>query len=157
MLDGLESKSAGRVCVMMTAMDVGNLPPALIRSGRIELWLEMRLPDHEARSAILEQFLASAPPPLRDADAPRLVEATEGFTGADLKRLVEDGKALYAFDRAAGNGVSPITEYLLAAADSVRSSKKRYADAEARTNALRPGRPVWFNPFSYADDGPDEE
>ena len=45
MLDGLESKSAGRVCVMMTAMDVGNLPPALIRSGRIELWLEMRLPD----------------------------------------------------------------------------------------------------------------
>ncbi len=26
---------------MMTAMDVGNLPPALIRSGRIELWLEM--------------------------------------------------------------------------------------------------------------------
>ena len=39
MLDGLESASAGRVCLMMTAMDVGNLPPALVRSGRIELWL----------------------------------------------------------------------------------------------------------------------
>jgi transitional endoplasmic reticulum ATPase len=45
MLDGLESASAGRVCVMLTAMDVSNLPPALIRSGRIELWLEMHLPD----------------------------------------------------------------------------------------------------------------
>ncbi len=49
MLDGLESKSAARVCVMMTAMDVGNLPPALVRSGRVELWLEMRLPDESAQ------------------------------------------------------------------------------------------------------------
>ena len=49
MLDGLESASAGRVCVMMTAMEVGHLPPALLRSGRIELWLEMRLPDEAAR------------------------------------------------------------------------------------------------------------
>ena len=31
MLDGLESASAGRVCLIMTAMDVGNLPPALAR------------------------------------------------------------------------------------------------------------------------------
>ena len=29
----------------MTAMDVGNLPPALVRSGGIVLWLETRLPD----------------------------------------------------------------------------------------------------------------
>ena len=41
MLDGLESESAGRICVMMTAMEVGNLPLALVRSGRVELWLEM--------------------------------------------------------------------------------------------------------------------
>ena len=54
MLDGLESKSAARVCVMMTAMDVGNLPPALIRSGRVELWLEMSLPDESARRAIIQ-------------------------------------------------------------------------------------------------------
>jgi transitional endoplasmic reticulum ATPase len=61
MLDGLESKSAGRVCVMMTAMDVGNLPPALIRSGRIELWLEMRLPNDEARRQILSKLFARLP------------------------------------------------------------------------------------------------
>ena len=58
MLDGLESESAGRVCVMMTAMDVGSLPPALVRSGRIELWLETRLPDDAARGAILRAQLA---------------------------------------------------------------------------------------------------
>ncbi len=33
MLDGLEGKSSTRVCVMLTAMDVGSLPPALVRSG----------------------------------------------------------------------------------------------------------------------------
>src|SRR5207248_6172716 len=52
MLDGLESASAARVCVIMTAMNVSSLPPALVRSGRIELWLETKLPDVEARAAI---------------------------------------------------------------------------------------------------------
>src|SRR5205085_7851375 len=61
MLDGLESESNARVCVMMTAMDVGNLPPALVRSGRVELWLEMRLPDEAARRAILEQLTSALP------------------------------------------------------------------------------------------------
>jgi shikimate kinase len=61
MLDGLESTSAGRVCVMLTAMEVGHLPPALLRSGRIELWLEMCLPDEPARAAILESHLAAVP------------------------------------------------------------------------------------------------
>ena len=55
MLDGLESASSGRVCVMMTAMEVGHLPPALLRSGRIELWLEMALPDPSARAEILSR------------------------------------------------------------------------------------------------------
>src|SRR5205807_3403711 len=51
MLDGLESASAARVCVMMTVMNVSSLPAALVRSGRIELWLETKLPDVEARAS----------------------------------------------------------------------------------------------------------
>ena len=36
MIDGLESESAGRVCVMMTAMNVANLPlPWCVRSKAI--------------------------------------------------------------------------------------------------------------------------
>src|SRR5206468_5062129 len=57
MLDGLESESAERICVMLTAMNVAHLPPALFRSGRIELWLDMRLPGNEARSSILSLAL----------------------------------------------------------------------------------------------------
>ena len=100
MLDGLESESAGRVCVMMTAMNVASLPTALIRSGRVELWLEMKLPNVEARTQILTRHIGELPPELRKVDVAALIPATEGFTGADLKRLVDDGKTLYAYDKA---------------------------------------------------------
>src|SRR5207244_1089104 len=111
MLDGLESASAGRVCVMLTAMEVGHLPPALLRSGRVELWLEMSLPDEAARTAILNRHLASLPTTVGTADFPRLAAATSGFTGADLKRLAEDGKLLLARDKSRSQPLRPLTSY----------------------------------------------
>jgi ATP-dependent 26S proteasome regulatory subunit len=145
MLDGLESESIGRVCVMMTAMDVGNLPPALVRSGRVELWLETRLPDAGARADILCQHLDGLPPSAGGADVARVADATEGFTGADLKRLVEDAKTLLAYDRVRGLRQWPLTEYLLKATETVRSNKQRYEEAEARARRQRPNRPVYFD------------
>src|SRR5262249_46787082 len=94
LLHGLEGETAGRVCVMMTLMDVGTLPPALVRSGRVELWLQMRLPDEAARAAILGRHLAGLPESVGAVDGARLAREADSFTGADLKRLVEDGKAL---------------------------------------------------------------
>ncbi|HEX3449905.1 MAG TPA: hypothetical protein VHS97_16745, partial [Isosphaeraceae bacterium] len=64
---------------------------------------------------------------------------------ADLKRVIDDGKALYAFDRAAGRPIQPITDYFLAAIETVRANKLRYAKAEARARANRPPRPPWFD------------
>jgi SpoVK/Ycf46/Vps4 family AAA+-type ATPase len=140
MLDGLESESSGRVCVMMTAMDVGKLPPALLRSGRIELWLEMCLPDAEARSAILHGNLAGLPPSIGEVNFDRLIQATDGFTGADLKRLAEDGKTLFAYDKVQGRPLRPATEYFLEAVETVRVNKERYAEAEARSRQQHQGR-----------------
>jgi AAA+ superfamily predicted ATPase len=150
MLDGLESASAGQVCVMMTAMDVGNIPPALIRSGRIELWLEMSLPDGAARRAILEGLFCGQASAFDSIDMHRLVGATEGFTGADLKRLVEDGKNLLAYDRIQQEPLQPVTEYFLRAVETVRDNKARYAEAEARARTQRPSRPVFFD-HGHAD------
>jgi ATP-dependent 26S proteasome regulatory subunit len=141
MLDGLESESAGRVCVMMTAMDVAHLPPALVRSGRVELWLDMKLPDPEARSKILADCLDKLPEELRQADVPKLVAASEEFTGADLKRLVEDGKALYAYDKAKGAPLKTTTEYFLRAVEAVRQNKQHYAAAEAQA-LMHPKSPM---------------
>jgi transitional endoplasmic reticulum ATPase len=130
LLDGLESETAGRVCVMMTAMNIHNLPPALIRSGRIELWLEMRLPNEFARTEILQSYLSQIALVLRDADIPQLVAATDGFTGADLKRLIEEGKTLYAYDFVQAQTLKSPTEYFLAAIEVVLTNKQRYAEAE---------------------------
>jgi len=141
MLDGLESESAGRVCVMMTAMNIANLPPALIRSGRIELWLEMKLPDAEARTQILTRHVTELPPELRTVDLGTLIPATEGFTGADLKRLVEDGKAIYAYDKAKQLNLNAPADYFLKAVESVQENKQRYADAEAQA-MLKPKSPL---------------
>ena len=137
MLDGLESESAGRICVMMTAMNVGNLPPALTRSGRVELWLEMKLPDAEARTVILTQRITELPDELRKVDMTALTLATEGFTGADLKRLVDDGKAIYAYDKSKRLDLKVPTDYFLKAAEGVRENKQRFAEAEAQA-ALKP-------------------
>lgn len=145
MLDGLESESNGQVCVMLTAMDVANIPPALLRSGRIELWLEMRLPDPEARLAILEGHLRDLPAELEQPELPLLVASTEGFTGADLKRVAQDGKNLYAFDLVRGLPLRPMTEYFVAAVDGVKGNKEKYAEAEANARARREQTPPTFH------------
>jgi transitional endoplasmic reticulum ATPase len=141
MIDGLESESAGRVCVMMTAMDVGRLPPALVRSGRVEVWLEMKLPDAEARAQILSDHLKNLPEELRQPDAPQLIAATEGFTGADLKRLVEDGKAIYVYDKAKGAELKPTTDYFMRAVEVVKENKRHYETAQAQA-LMQPKSPM---------------
>lgn len=158
MMDGLESESNEQVCVMMTAMNVGNLPPALIRSGRIELWLETRLPDESARLAILRELILNLPTVIGDVDAPQLAAATDGLTGADLKRLIEDGKVLYAYDKAQQVPLRPATEYFLDAVATVKANKERYAEAEAQARAQHPNRSSIFDSFGammasqYMDD-----
>jgi ATP-dependent 26S proteasome regulatory subunit len=156
MLDGLESQSAGRVCVMLTAMDVGNLPPAMIRSGRVELWLEMCVPSPAARREILRDLIAKLPAVLQSFESESVVEATEGFTGADLKRTIEDGKTLYAYDRARGLEIAPITDYFLDAVRDVKENKERYAKAAAHARQLHPVRPPWFS-VPYYNAGQDDD
>jgi len=151
MLDGLESESAGRICVIMTAMDVGNLPPALVRSGRIELWLETRYPDTAARRAILVDRVATLPAPLGDVPLDPLAEATDGLSGADLKRVVEDAKVLFVYDRARGQATRAPMEYFVEAVATVRANRERYEEAEARARSHRPSRPAIFDVPSFVE------
>jgi SpoVK/Ycf46/Vps4 family AAA+-type ATPase len=138
MLDGLESESNKRVCVMMTTMDVGSIPPALVRSGRIELWLETRLPDVAARLAILEAHTSGLPADLKSVDVEQLSKETEGLTGADLRRLIDDGKILFAFDKARKKETKGIDTYFLRAIEIIRSNKEKYAQAERARPAIPP-------------------
>jgi ATP-dependent 26S proteasome regulatory subunit len=131
MLDGLESEGRTRVCVMMTAMDLGDLPPALVRSGRVEVWLGMRLPDHAARVQILQALMTALPPELAGVDLNALAAATDGLTGADLKRSVEDAKALYAY-AVAHDAPKPVPmKYFTEAIETIRANKELYDNARA--------------------------
>jgi ATP-dependent 26S proteasome regulatory subunit len=125
-LDGLESASSGRVCVMMTAMEPADLPIAILRSGRVELWLETRLPGAAARAEIFRGHLASLPPPLCDVDVVQLAAASHGATGADLKAILEDGKLLFARDQITGRARQAIEDYFLDAIATVRHNRRRY-------------------------------
>ena len=83
-----------------------------------------------------------------DVDVSAIAAATEGLAGADLKRVVEDGKLLFAFDREKTGTTQPTTTYFLRAVETVRRNKEQYAEAEARARARRPVRPSFFDAMS---------
>jgi transitional endoplasmic reticulum ATPase len=141
-LDGLENASASRVCVMMTAMEPADLPIAILRSGRIELWLETRLPDVSARAEIFRDHLAAMPPPLCRVDVVHLASASRGLTGADLKAIIEDGKLLFARDQTTGTQGRLAEAYFLDAIAIIRQNRCRYQ--KRRPAQLTEARPVGF-------------
>jgi transitional endoplasmic reticulum ATPase len=128
-LDGLESESAGGVCVMMTAMNLKDLPPAILRSGRVEVWLETRLPDLATRQEIIRHYASRLPPAHQGFDAARLAVLTEGFTPADLRRTIDDAKAFMAYDRFMKRPQKPFGTYVHAAGSAVRDLRNRIAKA----------------------------
>lgn len=144
-LDGLESERVKNVCVMMTAMDLGNIPPALVRSGRIELWLEMKLPDGPSRRRLLEKLCADKGKIENESAWPAIELATTGLSGADLKRLIQDAKLRLAIDMTRERPVQPFEDYLLASAAVIRESRNAYAQAAERAIVANPNRPRWYN------------
>jgi SpoVK/Ycf46/Vps4 family AAA+-type ATPase len=125
-MDGLESASAERVCVMLTAMEASALPPAVLRSGRVELWLETRLPDEPARATIFRERLAQLPPPTSLADIDTLAKASRGLSGADLKSVVEDAKLLFAHDIVSEKEAEKVEAYFLRAIAAIRAKAISY-------------------------------
>jgi len=134
LLDGIESESASRVCIMMTAMDAGKLPSPLLRSGRVELWLETKLPAADTRLKIIERWLPRDMPGAESLESASLVAETEGFTPADLRRLAVDAKLLFAADLVAERPVRQAIDYIHAAADdlkNLRATISRHIAGEA--------------------------
>ncbi len=139
-LDGLESKSNEQVTIMLTAMNIGSLPPALIRSGRVELWLETKVPDLLARTRIIEGQLAGQKLDLRPGEVTRFASQAEGLTGSDLKRVMTDARNLHAYHLAKELAVEPAIYYYEEALQQLLDHRRQLAEAPAFTAAHRPGR-----------------
>ena len=144
MLDGLESESSGRVCVMLTAMDICHIPPALIRSGRVELWLETKLPDQPSRAILIEKLVSNLDLSSIDFDIDEIAMASEGCTPADLKRLINEAKTQYAWDENREKPLKSLTDYAIDSINSLKDLKKKYENTR-KQSAGAENRPVWFD------------
>jgi len=127
-MDGLCTNSEAQVVVVMAAADAKFLPPAILRSGRIELWLKTEKPKTKERKAMLQHYVETANrsagegttellrPPL---GLEEVVRACEDFVPADIRRIVSDARNAAAADGAKKSGES----YLHEAAEDLRAMK----------------------------------
>lgn len=144
-LDGIQSESIGNVCIIMTAMDVADMPPAVVRSGRVEVWLHMKQPDERKRADIIAHYARSLPEDLRHFDERELIAATEGFTPADLRALVGDARGHIAYDRNKGRPAKSFQDYLLLAVEEIQERKRVLAELAGKKVA-RPKKIVKLQP-----------
>ena len=86
-MDGFSGHEAVIVLAATNRPDV--LDPALLRPGRFDRHVTLELPDREAREAILKVHTRKMPL-APDVDLGTLASATPGFSGADLKNLVNE-------------------------------------------------------------------
>ena len=86
------------VFVIATANDISKLPPELMRKGRFDEIFFVDLPEPDARERILQIHLKKRKRDPEKFDVSKLVERTDGFSGAELEQAVVS--ALYtAFSR----------------------------------------------------------
>ena len=132
-LDGVQSSNEG-VLVLAATNAPWHLDPAFRRPGRFDRILFVPPPDGPARTAILRILCRGKP--VREIDYEHLARKADGFSGADLKAVVD--LAVEAKLRGAlRDGVpKPLaTGDLQAAAGSVKPSTREWF-ATARNYAL---------------------
>ena len=92
-MDGFSSREGIIVLAATNQPDV--LDKALLRPGRFDRRVVVNLPDKTGREAILKVHTRSVPL-ANDASLGELAAATPGFSGADLKNLVNEAALLAA-------------------------------------------------------------
>lgn len=90
-LDGIQSLQG--VVVLAATNRADMLDTALLRPGRFDKLVFVPMPDKDARLKILE-ISAKDRPLARDVDLAKLVEATEGFSGADVSSIANTAVSL---------------------------------------------------------------
>ena len=95
-MDGFESKLGIIMIAATNRPDV--LDPALLRPGRFDRRVVVSLPDQKGREAILKVH-AKKTPLSSLADLSKIARGTPGFSGAELKNLINEASLMAAFKR----------------------------------------------------------
>lgn len=89
LLDGLDGREG--VVVIGATNALGRVDPAILRPGRLNRHVAIPLPTASDRIAILQQQLGQV---LTRKHHPKLMAATNGFSGADLAKVARDAKRI---------------------------------------------------------------
>lgn len=100
-LDGLQD--CGTVLLIGATNRPDELDAALLRAGRLDLQIEVPLPDQSSRLSILQ--VHNVDRPLADVDLAAIATQTEGWNGADLA-LLSNQAALQAIRRYRAQGMT---------------------------------------------------
>jgi SpoVK/Ycf46/Vps4 family AAA+-type ATPase len=100
-----------RVLVLAATSQPWSLDPALCRPGRFEQSIFVPPPDEKAREVILRELAEEKP--LGHVDYKALVKATDGFSGADLRWVMDRAAELTLGEAMAKGHGAPITGALL--------------------------------------------
>ena len=93
-MDGFESKQGIILIAATNRPDV--LDPALLRPGRFDRKVIVNLPDLNEREQILKVHTKKAPLSSQ-VDLNKIARGTPGFSGADLKNLINEASLMAAF------------------------------------------------------------
>ena len=85
------SENKSPVFVTATANDISKLPPELLRRGRFDEIFFLGLPGEDEREAIFDVHLGKVGREAANYSVSELVKATEGFVGAEIEHVINDG------------------------------------------------------------------
>ena len=106
-MDGFEGHEAVIVLAATNRPDV--LDPALLRPGRFDRHVTLDLPDRKDRLALLRIHTRNVPL-AADVDMEKLASGTPGFSGADIKNLINEAAMLAAREGAQQVAMRPFDE-----------------------------------------------
>jgi SpoVK/Ycf46/Vps4 family AAA+-type ATPase len=82
------------VFIVATSNDITELPPELVRKGRLDEVFFVDLPDSQVREEIFRIHLDKRAITLDGFSLPELADATDGFTGAEIEEAVVSARYL---------------------------------------------------------------
>lgn len=108
-LDSVHNKREGsRIFLVATTSNIENVNPAVRRCGRLDIEIEIPVPNPIGRQEILTKHLQTITNTMTDADVQWLANMCHGFVGADLANLISKA-AVHSINvaTAGGNIIEP--------------------------------------------------
>lgn len=81
-------REASRIFILTTTSNIENINPAARRCGRLDIEIEIPVPNPYDREEIISKHLAGISNTLKSDDVKWLANQTHGFVGADLSNLI---------------------------------------------------------------------